>query len=304
MHANPANYVINNLSLSRMPLLQNSHQVGGQNFNLQVGPRNPNPRNQNPRNQNPRNQNPRNQNPRHQNPQNQNPRNQNPRNQNPQNFVKNLNFKQKTKNYNSKNQNFTNNPLKIGSDAITGRVVSGQNASDSSVRDFQGSRYLQSLTYQNFRPDPNFRQTLNFGQNFSFGTMTCQNYEHVTNVLQISDGILNGTSRANAQLHPKTDDAHESDDDDEIPFNVDAIWKREFSSIFKSEFSPDLWGLEKCGDGDNAGMSQDRRLNHLSNPGFTNWLVFEENAKVRYCCNNCGNGWTSMKGKVVFYSEY
>ena len=38
-------------------------------------------------------------------------------------------------------------------------------------------------------------------------------------------------------------------DEEEAPFNVDAIWKREFSSIFKSEFTPDLWGLEKCGDG-------------------------------------------------------
>lgn len=31
--------------------------------------------------------------------------------------------------------------------------------------------------------------------------------------------------------------------------------------------------------------------------------MFIDSAKVRFCCDNCGHGWTSMKGRVVFWYE-
>ncbi|ELU16521.1 hypothetical protein CAPTEDRAFT_185483 [Capitella teleta] len=32
-----------------------------------------------------------------------------------------------------------------------------------------------------------------------------------------------------------------------------------------------------------------------------NYHVYKDSAKVRFCCPNCGNGWTSMKGRVIFW---
>jgi len=84
------------------------------------------------------------------------------------------------------------------------------------------------------------------------------------------------------------------DSNDEIPFNVDEIWKKEFSSIFGSQLMPDLWGLEKYGNG-NCTVERPRDTDPVK------WFGFEETAKVRYCCAHCGNGWTSMKGKVLFH---
>jgi len=86
-----------------------------------------------------------------------------------------------------------------------------------------------------------------------------------------------------------------SDTDDDTPFNVDEIWKREFSKVFNTCFYPDLWGLQKIGDGDH----------HFAeapvNTELVKWYCFKECAKVRYCCNICGNGWTSMRGQVSFW---
>lgn len=35
----------------------------------------------------------------------------------------------------------------------------------------------------------------------------------------------------------------------------------------------------------------------------TKFRMFIDSAKVRFCCDNCGHGWTSMKGRVVFWYE-
>lgn len=35
----------------------------------------------------------------------------------------------------------------------------------------------------------------------------------------------------------------------------------------------------------------------------TKFRMFIDSAKVRFCCENCGHGWTSMKGRVVFWYE-
>lgn len=35
----------------------------------------------------------------------------------------------------------------------------------------------------------------------------------------------------------------------------------------------------------------------------TKFRMFIDSAKVRFCCDHCGHGWTSMKGRVVFWYE-
>lgn len=35
----------------------------------------------------------------------------------------------------------------------------------------------------------------------------------------------------------------------------------------------------------------------------TKFRMFIDSAKVRFCCDSCGHGWTSMKGRVVFWYE-
>lgn len=35
----------------------------------------------------------------------------------------------------------------------------------------------------------------------------------------------------------------------------------------------------------------------------TKFRMFIDSAKVRFCCDECGHGWTSMKGRVVFWYE-
>lgn len=35
----------------------------------------------------------------------------------------------------------------------------------------------------------------------------------------------------------------------------------------------------------------------------TRFRMFIDSAKVRFCCDTCGHGWTSMKGRVVFWYE-
>lgn len=35
----------------------------------------------------------------------------------------------------------------------------------------------------------------------------------------------------------------------------------------------------------------------------TRFRMFIDSAKVRFCCDHCGHGWTSMKGRVVFWYE-
>ena len=145
------------------------------------------------------------------------------------------------------------------------------------------------------------RQQLASGNNYSdqyynsqFQTIVGQvKSQRITETLDQSSRQQNLTQNNDFSVF-NTNSENECDDGN-TPFNVDAIWKREFTNIFKSEFAPDLWGLEKFGDS----CSFPEKI--MPTSGFTNWLTYEESAKVRYCCNRCGNGWTSMKGKVVFF---
>ncbi|GFO22183.1 receptor transporting protein [Plakobranchus ocellatus] len=36
-------------------------------------------------------------------------------------------------------------------------------------------------------------------------------------------------------------------------------------------------------------------------PPSDRWRVFKDSAKVRFSCQECGHGWTSMKGRVIFW---
>lgn len=56
-------------------------------------------------------------------------------------------------------------------------------------------------------------------------------------------------------------------------------------------------------------FSQYREIWHLyclrdSEMVPSGWYPFVDSAKVRFCCETCGHGWTSMKGKVAFWYTF
>ncbi|XP_071509474.1 receptor-transporting protein 4-like [Diadema antillarum] len=64
---------------------------------------------------------------------------------------------------------------------------------------------------------------------------------------------------------------------------MDEIWFGEFAKVF-APYLPNIWNLtptETCPS--------------------PRWRRFKDSAKVRFCCQTCGHGWTSMKGRVVFW---
>ncbi|XP_038077779.1 receptor-transporting protein 4-like isoform X2 [Patiria miniata] len=64
---------------------------------------------------------------------------------------------------------------------------------------------------------------------------------------------------------------------------MDEIWNGEFAKVFQP-YLPHIWFLcstEVCPS--------------------PRWRRFKDSAKVRFCCQTCGHGWTSMKGRVVFW---
>ncbi|XP_075266286.1 uncharacterized protein LOC142358673 isoform X2 [Convolutriloba macropyga] len=63
------------------------------------------------------------------------------------------------------------------------------------------------------------------------------------------------------------------------------VWKLEFLKYFQ-RFLGDTWFLCKCSEKD---------------PVPERWRRFRDSAKVRFCCESCSNGWTSMKGRIVFW---
>ncbi|XP_076320407.1 receptor-transporting protein 3-like isoform X1 [Tachypleus tridentatus] len=66
-------------------------------------------------------------------------------------------------------------------------------------------------------------------------------------------------------------------------FGMEQMWQVEFQRLF-TQYLPHLWFLS---------VVEERP------PGA--WSVFVDSAKVRFCCEECGHGWTSMKGRVAFW---
>jgi len=65
---------------------------------------------------------------------------------------------------------------------------------------------------------------------------------------------------------------------------MEIVWHGEFSRFFGQFYPPHLW-----------------YLSITSQKPSQNWKFHRDSAKVRFCCQECGNGWTSMKGRVTFW---
>lgn len=64
---------------------------------------------------------------------------------------------------------------------------------------------------------------------------------------------------------------------------TEVVWNQIFQKLF-STFLPHKWYLMPV----------------TSKPEGT-WHTLVDSAKVRFCCEACGHGWTSMKGRVTFW---
>ncbi|XP_025081074.1 receptor-transporting protein 3-like isoform X2 [Pomacea canaliculata] len=65
--------------------------------------------------------------------------------------------------------------------------------------------------------------------------------------------------------------------------SMELVWHGEFDRLF-GQYYPHTWYLIPTFLAPN-----DR------------WRVFKDSAKVRFSCGECGHGWTSMKGRVIFW---
>lgn len=67
---------------------------------------------------------------------------------------------------------------------------------------------------------------------------------------------------------------------------MEAVWHTEFQKFFSQFYGSysHVWFL--C---PSSGRASAR------------WITFLDSAKVRFCCQDCGHGWTSMKGRVAFW---
>nr|XP_026690293.1 uncharacterized protein LOC100184466 isoform X1 [Ciona intestinalis] len=65
---------------------------------------------------------------------------------------------------------------------------------------------------------------------------------------------------------------------------MEVVWHGEFSRLFCNFYPPHVWYLTIT----NQAPQQ-------------KWKFHRDSAKVRFCCQDCGNGWTSMKGRVTFW---
>lgn len=66
---------------------------------------------------------------------------------------------------------------------------------------------------------------------------------------------------------------------------MELVWHGEFNRLF-AQYLPHVWCLEPT-----------------FAPPSDRWRTFKDSAKVRFSCQDCGHGWTSMKGRVVFWFE-
>lgn len=68
---------------------------------------------------------------------------------------------------------------------------------------------------------------------------------------------------------------------------MEQVWVKEFNTLFSS-YLPHLWYIQPV----------------ESKPiGGSSLTTFVDSAKVRFCCDVCGHGWTSMKGRVAFWFD-
>lgn len=68
---------------------------------------------------------------------------------------------------------------------------------------------------------------------------------------------------------------------------MEHVWVKEFNQLFIS-YLPHLWYIQPV----------------ESKPiGGSSLASFVDSAKVRFCCDVCGHGWTSMKGRVAFWFD-
>uniref|UniRef100_A0A915HYE5 3CxxC-type domain-containing protein n=1 Tax=Romanomermis culicivorax TaxID=13658 RepID=A0A915HYE5_ROMCU len=66
--------------------------------------------------------------------------------------------------------------------------------------------------------------------------------------------------------------------------DMETLWHMEFDNLFKTFFN--VWYLSPL-------------VSDLPPVGL--WFETKDSAKVRYLCQKCGQGWTSMKGCVYFW---
>jgi len=70
-------------------------------------------------------------------------------------------------------------------------------------------------------------------------------------------------------------------------YGMEHVWMKEFNNLF-GYYVPHMWYLQPV----------------ESRPTGGNKLhTFVDSAKVRFCCDECGHGWTSMKGRVAFWFD-
>lgn len=69
------------------------------------------------------------------------------------------------------------------------------------------------------------------------------------------------------------------------------------------EASRESVGKEETSGKDSKGAQSEANPKEATRRLPTKFRMFIDSAKVRFCCDNCGHGWTSMKGRVVFWYE-
>jgi len=72
-----------------------------------------------------------------------------------------------------------------------------------------------------------------------------------------------------------------------IHSGMEHVWVKEFNQLFVN-YLPHVWCIQPV---------QGKPF------GGNSLVTFVDSAKVRFCCDVCGHGWTSMKGRVAFWFD-
>lgn len=72
-----------------------------------------------------------------------------------------------------------------------------------------------------------------------------------------------------------------------ITSGMEQVWVKEFNTLFVN-FLPHIWCIQPV---------------ETKPIGGNSLCTFVDSAKVRFCCDVCGHGWTSMKGRVAFWFD-